>query len=132
MMYHNGCSQQEQAWDKIKSQFPNVRCYKVNTMNSEDIKQKGYADGNSKPYWKFYLHGELQEGEVKYKKWEEQEPELMEKLEMHSNGQSPYNVTQLEDIAQFDEAVQKAGKNVMAVCYHNGCPTPERAWDRME
>ena len=56
----------------------------------------------------------------------------MEQLERHSGGQSPYTVTQLEDIAQFDEAVQKAGKNVMAVCYHNGCPTPERAWDRME
>ena len=56
----------------------------------------------------------------------------MEQLERHSGGQSPYTVTQLEDIAQFDEAVQKAGKNVMAICYHNGCPTPERAWDRME
>ena len=30
--------------------------YKVNTLNSDDIKNK-YADGGAKPYFKFYKNG---------------------------------------------------------------------------
>ena len=55
----------------MKAYFPNVHLYKVNTMKAEDIKNK-YADGNSKPYFKFYKNGELQD-EVKYNSsWEQQ------------------------------------------------------------
>ena len=41
--------------------------YKVNTLNAEDIKSK-YADGSSKPYFKFYKAGSMIE-EIKYSKW---------------------------------------------------------------
>ena len=62
--YHNGNKAAEDAWDRAKAYFPNVHLYKVNTMNAEDIKNK-YADGGSKPYFKFYKNSELQD-EVKY------------------------------------------------------------------
>ena len=48
VMYHNGCSTAEAGFDSMKSNFPNVHMYKVNTLNSDDIKNK-YADGGSKP-----------------------------------------------------------------------------------
>ena len=56
--YHNGCPTEEQAWDGMKSEYSKVHMYKVNTLNSADIKNK-YADGGSKPYWKFYKSGDL-------------------------------------------------------------------------
>ena len=66
--YHNGCRTAEDAWDVMKSQYPNVHMYKVNTLNADDIKNK-HADGSSKPYFKFYRNGDLQD-EVKYmSKW---------------------------------------------------------------
>ena len=37
----------------MKSQYANVHMYKVNTLLSEDIKDK-HADGGAKPYFKFY------------------------------------------------------------------------------
>ena len=51
--FHNGCPGAEAGWDKLKSNFSNVHMYKVNTLNAKDIKDK-YADGSSKPYFKFY------------------------------------------------------------------------------
>ena len=62
--YHNGCPTAEAAWDVMKPQFPSVHMYKVNTLNSEDIKSR-YADGASKPYFKFY-NNFIVEAEVKY------------------------------------------------------------------
>ena len=56
--YHNGCPTEEADWDRMKSSYPNVHMYKVNTLNSDDIKNK-YADGSSKPYFKFYQNGYL-------------------------------------------------------------------------
>ena len=56
--YHNGCAGPEKDFDDMKSSYPNVHMYKVNTLNSDDIKNK-YADGSSKPYWKFYKNGNL-------------------------------------------------------------------------
>jgi hypothetical protein len=38
--------------------------YKVNTLNSDDIKNK-YADGSAKPFFKFYSKGEMID-QVKY------------------------------------------------------------------
>ena len=51
--FHNGCPTAEKGWDNMVPQYANVEFYKVNTLNSEDIKSK-YADGSSKPYFKFY------------------------------------------------------------------------------
>jgi hypothetical protein len=54
--YHNGCRTAEDAFDGMKTQYPKVHMYKVNTLNADDIKSK-YADGSSKPYFKFYKNG---------------------------------------------------------------------------
>ena len=62
--YHNGCPTPEAAWDGMKKMYPNVHMYKVNTLNASDIKDK-YADGASKPYFKFYKNFKL-DSEVKY------------------------------------------------------------------
>ena len=51
--YHNGCAAAEKGWDNMKALFPSVHLYKVNTAKAEDIKKR-YADGGSKPYFKFY------------------------------------------------------------------------------
>ena len=64
MMYHNACPAAEAGFDKMKSEYNNVCFYMVNTLNSEDIKNK-YADGGSKPYFKFYKNGVFID-EVKY------------------------------------------------------------------
>ena len=56
--YHNGCPTEERDWADMKSRYPNVHMYKVNTLNADDIKSK-YADGSSKPYFKFYRNGSL-------------------------------------------------------------------------
>jgi hypothetical protein len=56
--YHNGCPTAERGWDTIKGDYQNVHCYKVNTLNADDIKAK-YADGSSKPYFKFYKNGDF-------------------------------------------------------------------------
>ena len=56
--YHNGCPTEEAAWDGMKSEYTKVHMYKVNTLNADDIKNK-YADGGSKPYWKFYKNGNM-------------------------------------------------------------------------
>ena len=46
--YHNGCPTAERSWDRMESQYPDVLFYKVNTIKSEDIRDK-YADGSNKP-----------------------------------------------------------------------------------
>lgn len=49
--------------------------YKVNTLRASDIKDK-YADGGSKPYFKFYKNGSLDD-EVKYEReWSSHEPKV--------------------------------------------------------
>ena len=83
--YHNGCRTEEDAWDVMKSNYPNVHMYKVNTLNADDIKN-AYADGSSKPYWKFYVNG-IQADEIKYKKpWESQKPIVEEKMSGFNSG----------------------------------------------
>ena len=63
--FHNGSTTVvEEAWDKMKADYGKVQLYKVNTLRAEDIKGI-YADGSTKPYFKFYRNGVLQD-EVKY------------------------------------------------------------------
>ena len=83
--YHNGCRTEEDAWDAMKSVYPNVHMYKVNTLNADDIKN-AYADGGSKPYWKFYVKG-IQTDEINYKKpWESQKPNVEEYMARFNSG----------------------------------------------
>ena len=90
--FNNGNAMEEGEWDKIKPQYAKVRCYKVNTLNAQDVRDK-YADGHAKPYFKFYNHGELID-EVKKTTWKDtQEPELLEKMQKHNGPGVPYSVT---------------------------------------
>ena len=83
--YHNGCRTEEDAWDVMKPNYPNVHMYKVNTLNADDIKN-AYADGSSKPYWKIYVNG-IQADEIKYKKpWDSQKPIVEEKMSGFNSG----------------------------------------------
>ena len=41
-------------------------------------------------------------------------------------------MTELKDLDQFNTAVSATNGAIMAVCYHNGCPTEEAAWDGMK
>lgn len=81
--YHNGSPTAEEAWNLMKKQFPNVHMYKVNTLNSNDIKDK-YADGSSKPYFKFYRNFKL-DSEVKYmSNWDDHQPKVRAVLENYN------------------------------------------------
>ena len=138
--YHNGCDNAERAWDKMKAEYRNVHMYKVNTLKADDIKAK-YADGASKPYFKFYKNGDLQD-EVKYESsWSSHEPKVRQALNRHNGGggtvEMHYNVDdgrvhELKNLGEFNGAVTAAGSKILAVCYHNGCRTAEDAWDRMK
>ena len=141
--YHNGCPTPERAIDNMKSSYPNVHMYKVNTLNSDDIKNK-YADGSAKPYFKFYRNGVF-DSEVKYKSnWSDNEPVLRDALQRANGGgggsggtSGSYNsgdgrVYELKNISEFNNAVATASNKIMAVCYHNGCPTAEKGWDNMK
>ena len=60
VMYYNNANSCEppQRWlDEIKKTYPNVRIFKVQTQNVPDIRDR-YADGGSKPFFKFYKQGE--------------------------------------------------------------------------
>ena len=78
--YHNGCPAAEKAFEIMKVEYRNLFFYKVNTLNSEDIKNQ-YADGGPKPYFKFYRNGTFFD-EVKYQsKWPNHELVVRESLE---------------------------------------------------
>ena len=140
--FHNGCRTAEDGWDNMKSDYPNVHMYKVNTLNSDDIKNK-YADGSSKPYFKFYLRGQLQD-EVKYKSnWSDQAPTVRDYMSRHNGGggggggggmsySTSGKVYELKNMSEFDSAVSGAGNNTMVVCFHNGCRTAEDGFDNMK
>ena len=83
ILYHNGCPSAESAFDQMKMEYNNVCLYKVNTLNAEDIKNK-YADGGSKPYFKFYRNSTMVE-EVKYQSnWNNHEPVVRAALAKHN------------------------------------------------
>ena len=120
----------------MKSQYPNVHLYKVNTLNADDIKAK-YADGSSKPYFKFYKNSELVD-EVKYESsWSSHEPKVRSALTRHNGGNISYDkndgkVYELKNLNEFNDAMSGAAGKIMAVCYHNGCSTAEAGWDKMK
>ena len=135
--YHNGCATAEAGYDRLKANYPNVHFYKVNTLKAKDIKDK-YADGGSKPYFKYYRNGALLD-ETKYESsWSNQEPKVKDSLGRHNGGAGgSYSATdgkvkELKNLTEFNTAMQGAGSKIMAVCYHNGCPTAERGWDEMK
>ena len=67
----------------MKNEYTNVCLYKVNTMNAYDIRDK-YADGGSKPYFKFYRNNVLLD-EVKYSSnWNSSEPIVKASLARHN------------------------------------------------
>ena len=41
-------------------------------------------------------------------------------------------VQQLQNLEELDDAFDKAGQKVVAICFHNGCPTAEAAWDKIQ
>ena len=85
MMYHNSCPGPEQDYNKWKQMYLNVRLYKVNTINAEDIKSK-HADGSSKPFFKFYRNG-LMISELKYQNsWDNQIPKIKDFLLKYNEG----------------------------------------------
>ena len=68
----------------MKHEYENVAFYKVNTLNSPEIRDR-YADGGSKPYFKFYKDG-VKIDEVKYQtKWDRHEPLVRGALIRHNN-----------------------------------------------
>ena len=66
----------------MKRLFPNVHLYKVNTLNSDDLKNK-YADGGAKPYFKFFQRGNKID-EVPYlSPWSSNEQKVRDALARH-------------------------------------------------
>jgi uncharacterized protein YkuJ len=135
--FHNGCPTAEEGWDNMKSEYTNVHMYKVNTLNAYDIKDK-YADGGSKPYFKFYKNGTFV-NDVKYQSsWSKQEPAVRVCISAHNGGDGgAYNIDsgsvyELKNLSEFNDASSAAGSKVLAICYHNDCPTAEKAWDKMK
>ena len=126
MMYHNGCPTAENGYDEIKKDYKNVIMYKVDTIRAEDIKNNGWADGSSKPYFKFYRKSVMLE-EVAYdSSWSTQGPKVQEILAKYngSNAEGEYSpkgkVTELKGLAEYDAAMKGAGEhNVVAILYHN-------------
>ena len=108
--YHNGCPTAERGFDNLKTIYPKVHMYKVNTLNAKDIRDK-YADGGSKPYFKFYRNGTYLD-EVKYESsWSNQEPKVKDSLGRHNgSGAGSYSATdgkvkQLKNLSEFNKAV---------------------------
>ena len=140
--YHNGCPAPEKALDGMKATYPEVHLYKVNTLSADDIKNK-YADGSSKPYFKVYKNG-IFDSEIKYmSNWSSNEPNVRACLARYNAGgggggaagtysSKDGKVYQLKNISEFNDAVSTAGSKIMAVCFHNGCPTAEKGWDNMK
>ena len=135
--FHNGCPTAEKGWDGMKPDYTNVHLYKVNTLNSYDVRDR-YADGGAKPYFKFYKSGVLV-NEVQYQSsWAKQEPAVRVCIAGHNGGDSgAYNIDsgsvhELKNLSEFNDASSAAGSKVMAICFHNGCPAAEKAWDRMK
>ena len=81
-MFHNGCPEQEEEFDILQCEFLALSFVKVSTLDAVQIKDK-YADGNAKPYFKFYKNNE-ETDYVKYAKWGKQESELRSMLKWYT------------------------------------------------
>ena len=94
----------------MKPRYKNLRFYRVDTTIAKDIRDK-YADGGSKPYFKFYRNGAYLD-EVKYESsWSNQEPKVKDSLGRHNgSGAGSYSATdgkvkQLKNLSEFNTAV---------------------------
>lgn len=58
----------------MKQEYTNVHLYKVNTLLSEDIRER-HSDGSTKPQFSFFKGGH-KVADVKYSEWAQQEVEL--------------------------------------------------------
>ena len=76
--YHNVIPLTEKDFDGMKSSYSNVCLFKVNTLNSDDIRNK-YADEGNKPYFKFYKYGSKID-EVAYKSNWAHKPDIINAL----------------------------------------------------
>ena len=137
VMFHNGCRYEEEDYDTMKSTYgTRVHMVKVNTLNSDDIKNK-YADGSAKPFFKAYKDGTLVD-EIKYEAWGPNKGRVEEWLARHaassSGGYNPDDgkVLELVKLSDFKNAMSASGGRVMAVCFHNGCQTEEDDFDTMK
>jgi hypothetical protein len=125
VQYHNGCPTAERGWDEMKKNWKNIHMYKVNTLDADDIKAK-YADGSSKPYFKFYRKGEFID-EVKYmSNWSSHRPAVEEVLAKYNgpDGSGRYKpegpVEEFKILSDFKEVMEEAKEEVVAICYHGG------------
>ena len=69
--------------------------------------------------------------------WASNEPNLRAALAKYNGGGGSYNandgkVYELKNLSEFNSAVVTAGSRPLFVCYHNGCPAPEKALDGMK
>ena len=44
---------------------------------------------------------------------------------------SDSKVRELKNLQELNEVFKKAGEKIVAICFHNGCPTAEKGWDNM-
>jgi hypothetical protein len=112
VMFHNGCRNEENDYDTMKNTYGSqVHMVKVNTLNSDDIKNK-YADGGSKPFFKAYRNGNLVD-EVKYGSWSSNKGKVQDWLARHASGGGGggnYNpndgkVLEMKTISDFNTAI---------------------------
>ena len=137
VQYHNGCSTAERGWDEMKINWKNIHMYKVNTLNSYDIRDK-YADGSSKPFFKFYRKGEFID-EVKYmSNWSSHRPKVEEVLAKYNGADNSGKykpegpVQELTLLSDFNEIMEEAKEAVVAICYHSGESQAQEAWNQIK
>ena len=132
--FHNGCDAEEADYDTMKARYPGVCLYKVNTLNSDDIKKK-YADGAAKPYFRAFRGGNLLD-EIKYDSWDNNKARVEDWLARHSGGgvydPNDGKVLELKTLEDFDNAIAASAAKVMAVCFHNGCREEESDYASMK
>ena len=44
---------------------------------------------------------------------------------------SDAKVRELKNLQELNEVFKNAGEKIVAICFHNGCPTAEKGWDNM-
>ena len=142
ILYHDNCPTQENAFNGLKKQCPNVHMYKVNTKKSYDLRLK-YADGKPRPFFVFYRSG-IVDFEIKYNQsWSENEKVVRNTLARNNldDGNegflSYYNpkddkIYQLRSMMDFSAAFATTGSKTMAVYFHDGSQETQNGWRQMK